>query len=53
VIRLLGAVIDLVLRLMPTPKEQKDSASKKKRDENQDRINRAFTGTSGIPWWVR
>jgi hypothetical protein len=53
VIRLLGAVIDLVLRLMPTPKEQKDLASKKKRDENQDRINRTFTGTGGIPWWMR
>jgi hypothetical protein len=53
VIRLLGAVIDLIVRMMPTPKEQNDSTSKSKRDENQKRIDRLFTGRDGIPWWLR
>jgi len=53
VIRLIGALIDLLLRLWPTTKEQKESEIRKKRDQNAKRIDSLFSGNSGIPWWMR
>jgi hypothetical protein len=52
-IRLLGALLDLMIRLMPTPKEMRDKEAKERRDERKDRIGRIFSGRSGVPWWVR
>ena len=52
-IRLLGAVVDLVIRLMPTPKDSRDKESGERRDERKERIDRTFSGRSGIPWWLR
>jgi hypothetical protein len=53
VIRLIGALIDLLLRFWPTTKEQKESEIRKKRNDNKDRIDRLFSGSDGIPWWLR
>lgn len=52
-IRLLGAIIDLIVRLMPTPKDARDKQAAERRDERKDRIDRIFSGRSGVPWWVR
>ena len=53
-ILLLGAVIDLVLRFMPTPKEVKEKEAKQKREQTKERINNTFgSGTDGTGWWVR
>ena len=52
-IRLLGAVIDLIVRLLPTPKEKRDKEAREKRNGNQERIDRLFDGRGGVPWWVR
>jgi len=52
-IRLLGALLDLIIRLMPTPKDIRDKQARDKRDERKNRIGRIFTGSDGVPWWVR
>ena len=53
-IRLLGAVIDLVLRFMPTHKEVKEKEARQKREQTKERINNTFgSGTDGTGWWVR
>lgn len=52
-IRLLGAIIDLIVRLLPTPKDIKDKEAKKRREENKKRLDGLFTGRDGVPWWVR
>lgn len=52
-IRLIGAILDLILRLWPTSKEQKESDTRKKRDQNAKRIDKLFSGRDGIPWWLR
>jgi hypothetical protein len=53
VIRLIGALIDLLLRLWPTAKEQKESEIRKKRDQNAKRIDSFFSGNGGTSWWMR
>ena len=52
-IRLLGAVIDLVIRLMPTPKELRDKEARERRDERKERIGRIFSADGPRPWWLR
>lgn len=52
-IRLLGAVIDLIVRLLPTPKEKRDNEARERRDERKERIGRIFTGNGPSPWWLR
>ena len=52
-LRLLGAIIDLIVRLLPTPKDVRDKEARKRRDENKDRVGRIFNGRDGVPWWVR
>jgi hypothetical protein len=52
-LRLLGAIIDLIVRLLPTPKEIRDKEARNRRDENKKRIGGIFSGRDGLPWWVR
>lgn len=52
-LRLIGAIIDLIVRLLPTPKDIRDKEAKQRRDENRRKINGIFTGRDGLPWWVR
>lgn len=52
-IRLLGVIIELIVRLLPTPKDIKEKEARNRRDENKKRIDRLFSGRDGVPWWVR
>ena len=52
-LRLLGAIIDLIVKLLPTPKDIRDKEARKRRDENKARIDRLFSGRDGTPWWMR
>jgi hypothetical protein len=53
VIGFIGALIDLLLRLIPTKKDQNESEIRKKRDQNKDRIDRIFSDRNGTSWWLR
>ena len=52
-LRLIGAIIDLIVRLLPTPKDIRDKEARKRRDENKKRIGGNFSGRDGLPLWVR
>lgn len=52
-LRFLGAIIDLIVRLLPTPKEVRDKEAKKRREENRDRIKNVFGAGGSNPWWLR
>lgn len=52
-IRLLGAIIDLIVRLLPTPKDIKEKEARARREANKDHIKSVFGSGDSTPWWLR